>query len=242
MKKTVDMLRRLSLVAAVILTISIMAGATYGLQGRREVINEYAGRYAPNPHGPDKPDKPDEPDNPDRPDRPDRPERPVDPGRPGRPGRPDQPRVPYTPAVPNRPNTAVPGTPTPNVPGYAYVPNVPEILEMPEDPGMVVIPATPKVPNVQYVPNVLYLQDPDDDASGDAETTDKPGGSGGNPKTGDETDARIWLILLAVSACMARYILYKKEEKAKSNAAIPETGIHELPVTQKTKIKKEIYK
>ena len=103
--------------------------------------------------------------------------------------RPSRPSPPKPPDPPNPPDPPKP--PVPDDPGDPDVPTGPGIPSEPGDPPK---PNKPGNPNVPIIP-------------------DKPIDPGKPPKTGDDTDARPWLILLAACAYMLRHMLFIKKER-----------------------------
>jgi len=100
------------------------------------------------------------------------------------PGNPDKPTEPDKPVEPKDPDI-------PTGPGFPPKPNVPAKPNEPTTPDEPVVPDNPVVPGIPYQPI-----DP-----------------GKPPKTGDDTDARLWFIALASCAYILRHILFIKKEK-----------------------------
>ena len=101
-----------------------------------------------------------------------------------RPSRPGNPEDPPDPVEPGDPDV-------PTGPGIPTEPNDPTEPNVPKEPNKPFEPGNPSVPGVPY----------------------KPTDPGKPPKTGDDTDARPWFIMLAVCAYMLRYMLFIKKER-----------------------------
>jgi len=104
------------------------------------------------------------------------------PNRPDKPDKPEEPKPPPDPIVPVDPDV-------PTGPGFPTEPGGPTEPNDPTEPNK---PGAPGNPNVPVIP-------------------DKPRDPGKPPKTGDDADARPWLIILAVSAYILRYVLFIKK-------------------------------
>jgi len=85
----------------------------------------------------------------------------------------------------------------PKEPPEPYEPGDPRV---PGGPGFPTEPNDPTVPNKPGNPNVPVIPD-------------RPYDPGRPPKTGDDTDARPWFIILAVCACILRHMLFIKKER-----------------------------
>jgi len=97
----------------------------------------------------------------------------------------NKPGNPDNPTTPNKPVE-------PNDPD---VPTGPGFPKKPDDPIKPNEPATPGEPGNPVVPGIPY----------------KPTDPGKPPKTGDDTDARLWFIALASCAYILRYLLFFKK-------------------------------
>ena len=91
-------------------------------------------------------------------------------------------------------------------PDYPDDPTEPDHPYEPEDPDVPTGPGFPTDPNDPSEPN----EPGNPDVPG---TPDKPRDPGKPPKTGDDTDAKPWLIILAVCAFILRYELFIKKER-----------------------------
>lgn len=125
-------------------------------------------------------------------------------------------------------NTKEPGEPTPTEkpepPQETETPVTPKPSETPEPPKVTEPPATPEVSqNPEKTPeqpeqpgeedNGYHIDDPD--IPGGGIETPPNYDNVDLPKTGDDMDARPWLIILAISTLILRYILFFRKKAKK---------------------------